>query len=117
VISPIHFALILFVVANWGLSFVVIHVGLQGVPPLLLAALRFTVATVVCFGAWAYLIGRYSAVQVAPFSLLVPVFGMGLSAWLLNESFTAIKLLAAVLVVIGLLFNSFGHLIGRLKVL
>jgi O-acetylserine/cysteine efflux transporter len=44
VISPIHFALILFVVFNWGLSFVVIHFGLQGVPPLLLATLRFAVA-------------------------------------------------------------------------
>ncbi len=66
------------------------------------------IATVVCFGAWAFLIGRYSAVQIAPFSLLVPVFGMLLSALMLGEQFTLIKLLAAFLVVLGLLINVFG---------
>jgi len=30
------------VVVIWGVNFVVIHVGLQDVPPLLLGALRFT---------------------------------------------------------------------------
>ena len=34
------------VTAIWGFNFVVIAVGLQGVPPLLLAALRFILAAV-----------------------------------------------------------------------
>jgi O-acetylserine/cysteine efflux transporter len=66
------------------------------------------IATVVCFGAWAFLIGRYSASQIAPFSLLVPVFGMMLSAVMLGEQFTSIKLVAAALVVLGLIINVFG---------
>jgi O-acetylserine/cysteine efflux transporter len=67
------------------------------------------VATVVCFGAWAWLIGRYSAAVVAPFALLVPVFGMFSSAVLLGEAFNAFKLVAAALVVAGLVINVFGE--------
>jgi O-acetylserine/cysteine efflux transporter len=66
------------------------------------------IATVLCFGAWAFLIGNYSAVKIAPFSLLVPVFGMVLSALMLGEQFNLIKLAAAFLVVLGLLINVFG---------
>jgi O-acetylserine/cysteine efflux transporter len=66
------------------------------------------IATVVCFGAWAFLIGRYGASKIAPFSLLVPVFGMMLSALMLGEQFTSIKLVAAFLVVLGLIINVFG---------
>ncbi len=74
------------------------------------------IATVVCFGAWAFLIGRYSASQIAPFSLLVPVFGMVLSALMLGEQFTSIKLFAAFLVVLGLIINVFGSRISWRKV-
>ena len=70
------------------------------------------IATVVCFGAWAFLIGRYGASQIAPFSLLVPVFGMMLSALMLGEQFTSIKLVAAFLVVLGLMINVFGSRIS-----
>lgn len=40
--SPRHIALALFVVLIWGVNFVVIHAGLEGVPPLLFAAIRFS---------------------------------------------------------------------------
>ena len=39
-----HFLLALLVVATWGINFVVIKVGLHGVPPFLLASLRFVLA-------------------------------------------------------------------------
>ncbi|MPZ80323.1 MAG: EamA family transporter [Actinophytocola sp.] len=61
------------------------------------------VATVVGFGVWGYLIRSYSASTVAPFSLLVPVFGMAASALLLDERLTPTRLLAAVLIIIGVL--------------
>ena len=61
------------------------------------------VATVVGFGTWGYLIRTYSASTVAPFSLLVPVFGMAASALLLGERLTALKVLAAVLIITGVL--------------
>lgn len=40
--SPRHIALALLVVLIWGLNFVVIHAGLDGVPPLMFAAIRFS---------------------------------------------------------------------------
>lgn len=45
-----HAALFLCLSAVWGTAFMVTKVGLQTVPPTLLAALRFDIATVVLFG-------------------------------------------------------------------
>ena len=56
-------------------------------------------------GAWAWLLGRYPAASIAPTSLLVPVFGMAASAWLLAEPLPAWKLAAAALVLLGLALN------------
>ena len=61
------------------------------------------VATVAGFGIWGYLIRTYSASTVAPFSLLVPVFGMGTSALLLGEEISPLKLLAGALIIAGVL--------------
>lgn len=61
------------------------------------------VATVIGFGVWGYLIRTYSASAVAPFSLLVPVFGMASAALLLGEQVTPPKLVAAVLIIVGVL--------------
>jgi len=61
------------------------------------------VATVAGFGTWGYLIRTYSASTVAPFSLLVPVFGMAASALLLGERISPLKLLAGVLIIAGVL--------------
>ncbi|AXL51824.1 acetylserine transporter [Paraburkholderia caffeinilytica] len=44
--SPKDLLLALVVVIAWGVNFVVIKVGLHGVPPMLLGALRFTLAAV-----------------------------------------------------------------------
>lgn len=70
-----------------------------------IGAVAFTglLATVVGFGIWGYLIRTYSASVVAPFSLLVPVFGMASAALLLDERLTPLKLVAAVLIIGGVL--------------
>lgn len=60
-------------------------------------------ATVAGFGVWGYLIRTYSASAVAPFSLLVPVFGMAAAALLAGERLTPLRVLAAVLIVAGVL--------------
>jgi O-acetylserine/cysteine efflux transporter len=60
-------------------------------------------ATIAGFGVWGYLIRTYSASVVAPFSLLVPVFGMASSALLLGERLGPLKLAAAVLIIAGVL--------------
>jgi O-acetylserine/cysteine efflux transporter len=44
--APKDLLLALMVVVAWGINFVVIKVGLHGVPPMLLGALRFTLAAV-----------------------------------------------------------------------
>jgi O-acetylserine/cysteine efflux transporter len=44
--QPLHLLLALSVIAIWGFNFVVIKVGLQEIPPLLLCALRFALAAV-----------------------------------------------------------------------
>ena len=58
--------------------------------------------------AWAWLLNRHPAATIAPASLLVPVFGMGASAWLLAEPLPLWKLAAAGLVISGLALNTLG---------
>jgi O-acetylserine/cysteine efflux transporter len=58
-------------------------------------------ATTVGWGLWAYLMRAYPSSTVAPFSLLVPVFGLGFAALLLGEPLTVRVVIAAVLVVAG----------------
>jgi O-acetylserine/cysteine efflux transporter len=62
-------------------------------------------ATTVGWGLWAYLMRAYSAGTVAPFSLLVPVFGLGFAALLLGEALTVRVIVAAALVVSGVLLT------------
>ena len=57
---------------------------------------------------WAILLGKYPANVVAPFTLLVPIFGIGFSLVLLGETISGIEVLGSVLVFAGLLVNVFG---------
>lgn len=57
------------------------------------------------YGAWNWLLARHAAATVTPMALLVPVFGMGASAWMLGEPLPGWKLLAAALVLAGLSLN------------
>ncbi|MFJ1707960.1 EamA family transporter [Kitasatospora sp. NPDC088346] len=60
------------------------------------------VSTLFGFVAWSFLLRSYDASAVAPYSLLVPVFGMSSSWLLLGERFSATAGVAAVLVVAGI---------------
>ncbi|MFG2414529.1 EamA family transporter [Streptomyces goshikiensis] len=64
------------------------------------------VSTVFGFGAWSYLMRRYPASSVAPFSLLVPVFGMSSAALVLGEEISALRWVAALLLVGGVAATS-----------
>lgn len=61
--------------------------------------------TLVAFGIWAWLLRRYPAALVAPFTLLVPMVGMSSAAWLLDEPAAWWKLAGATLVLSGLALN------------
>lgn len=66
------------------------------------------VATILGYGIWGTLLGRYETWRVAPLSLLVPVVGMASAALLLGETLSALQLVGAVLVMAGLYINVFG---------
>ncbi|MQB09763.1 O-acetylserine/cysteine exporter [Agrobacterium sp. ICMP 6402] len=69
-------------------------------------------ATIVGAGIWSYLLLRYPAGTVAPFSLLVPVVGF-ISAYLaFAEHITLFEVLGAGLVILGLVLNVFGRRIA-----
>lgn len=57
------------------------------------------------YAAWSWLLTRHPASLVSPLALLVPVFGMGASAWWLGEPLPAWKIGAAGLVMLGLVLN------------
>jgi O-acetylserine/cysteine efflux transporter len=64
------------------------------------------VTTVFGFGAWGWLLHRHPASTVAPFSLLVPVFGMSSAALFLHESVGPLRWAAAALLVGGVALTS-----------
>ncbi|WP_442580020.1 EamA family transporter [Mesorhizobium sp. ASY16-5R] len=73
-------------------------------------------STLFCFAAWSRLLGLYPVSTVAPFTLLVPVFGFLGSAVLLGEPLQGWKLAASGLVIAGLCLNLFGpRLLGLRK--
>lgn len=71
------------------------------------------IATIVGYGIWGSLLGRYETWRVAPLSLLVPVVGMGSAALLLGETLSATQLVGAVLIMAGLYINVFGLRVRR----
>ncbi len=68
-------------------------------------ALLFVVVTATLFGfaVWGFMLNKYPAAQVAPFSLLVPIFGLTFSYIILGEAVSFIQLAGAGLVIAGLL--------------
>ncbi|MEU9860530.1 EamA family transporter [Streptomyces sp. NPDC047971] len=64
------------------------------------------ITTVFGFGAWGLLLRRYPASSVAPFSLLVPVFGMSSAALFLDEGISPLRWCAAALLVGGVALTS-----------
>lgn len=59
------------------------------------------------YAAWGWLLSKHPAAVVAPAPLLVPIFGMGASAYFLSEPLPLWKVMAAGLVIAGLVINLF----------
>lgn len=66
-------------------------------------------ATVGAYTVWGRLFGRYRSAQVMPFFLLVPVFGIGLSALLLGERLTLQQAAGAAMIFAGLALATMGR--------
>jgi O-acetylserine/cysteine efflux transporter len=127
-LAPAHLLLAVAVMAVWGSNFVVIKVALAALPPLTLAALRFTavVFPLVFFlkrpaASWANLAaygvligaGQFGALFIALRADVTPglaslimqtqvFFTIGLSMWLTGERLKAVQVVALVLAVAGL---------------
>ncbi|MBN3804838.1 EamA family transporter [Paraburkholderia sp. Ac-20336] len=87
--SPRDLLLALIVVIAWGVNFVVIKVGLHGVPPMLLGALRFTLAAVpaVFFVRrpqmpWRWLFAYGATISFGQFAFLFSAMYVGMPAGL-----------------------------------
>jgi O-acetylserine/cysteine efflux transporter len=65
-------------------------------------------STLLGFAVWSWLLSHYPAATVAPFTLLVPVFGFTSSALALGEPLYQWKLAAAILIIAGLCINLTG---------
>ena len=87
-----------------------IEAGLTSASAAGIAALLYVVvvATAFGFGSWTWLLRRHTASKVAPFALLVPVFGIA-SAWAaLGERPDAVELIGAAIVLCGLALVTFA---------
>jgi O-acetylserine/cysteine efflux transporter len=78
--------------------------ALAGGNPTLWACLAYNVlgASLLGYGGWSWLLRHHPASQVAPFTLLVPVFGLGASAVLLQEVIEPLTWMGIALVFTGL---------------
>jgi O-acetylserine/cysteine efflux transporter len=60
-------------------------------------------STILCFAIWGQLSKQYPASTVAPFSLLVPIFGAASAAIALGKRFGSARMIGVTLVLIGLI--------------
>lgn len=63
------------------------------------------ISTLVCYSLWSLLLNRLPTATIAPFTLLVPIFGFLASVLLLGEALPSWKIFASLLVILGLCFN------------
>ena len=127
-LSPRHLALAVAVMAVWGSNFVVIKFALAHLPPLLLAALRFTAVFLPAafflkrpqaswsnLAAYGMLIGagQFGALFIALRADVTPglaslimqtqvFFTIGLSMWLTGERLKIVQVVALVLAIAGI---------------
>lgn len=88
------------------------HIDLKGI--LSIAYLSFA-ASIFGYSIWGKLLSRYETWRVAPLTLLVPLVGLAAAWIILDETLSISQLSGAILIMMGLLVNVFGGLIGRRK--
>jgi O-acetylserine/cysteine efflux transporter len=95
---------VLAVVAEGGVVPVARELGAVGGSGVAALAYLVVFATVLGFGTWSALLGRYPAASVAPFTMLVPPVGLA-AAWIaLGERPSAVALAGSACVVAGLVW-------------
>ncbi|NMO55837.1 EamA family transporter [Actinoplanes sp. TBRC 11911] len=81
--------------------------ALRAIDPEAVLALLYValISTLAGFAGWGFLLRRYASATVAPFSMLVPFFGMASAAVFLGERIHALDVVGGVLVVGGILLG------------
>ncbi len=64
------------------------------------------IATLLAFAIWGWLLKTYSAADVTPFALLIPVVGIITSNLLLGESLSFVEKIGGIFIMFGLVFCS-----------
>lgn len=65
--------------------------------------------TLAGFSLWAYQLRRYPAAAVAPFTMMVPVFGLLFATLTVDEPMTSAKVTAAAVVLVGVALCQWGQ--------
>ncbi|MEV6861157.1 EamA family transporter [Streptosporangium subroseum] len=89
-----------------GLSLLVegiphLEFSMEGTLSVLYVAL---ISTLGGFGVWGFLLQRYDASVVAPYALLVPIFGMSSAALVTGEPISSAQFVAGALILSGVLY-------------
>jgi len=81
------------------IGYALTHLNMAGIG----SVLYLTVcATVIGYGGWGALLKAYPASTVAPFSLLIPVFGIACARLVMGETFGPLRLGGMALILLGL---------------
>jgi len=138
-LKPIHLITALIVIVLWGMNFVVIKIGLKGIPPLLLAALRFTFvafpaifflakpkvelkwlviyATTISFAQFAFLFSAIAVGMPAGLASLVlqaqAFFTVGLAALIFGDRLKPSNVIGIFIASLGLLLLGSASITNR----
>lgn len=84
---------------------------------IIVAAIMYLVyfSTMFGYGTWSWLVKNYPIATIAPYALLVPILGFLSSALVLHEPLQSWKIIAAVMVILGLCINYVGSKVSSRK--
>lgn len=104
-VPPIPMIILSLIFEGPGAFVGVFHAG-----PLALASAGYIAygSTLIGYGTWARLLGKYPASLVAPFTLLVPVVGFVAGYLAFGEEMTRLEVLGSLLILAGLSLNVIG---------
>ncbi len=97
-----------------SMAFTVTHLSSKGIGALLYIVY---VSTLIGYGIWNWLISKYPVSMVVPYTLLIPVIGMASAVLFFGEPLQSWKIMAGLLVLIGLSINVLGprFLVARVR--
>jgi O-acetylserine/cysteine efflux transporter len=92
-----------------------LFIQLPQLPAVTLFAVAYIIyaSTYFGYGAWSWLLSRYTMSTIAPFALLVPIVAIVCSSLMLGETFEVWKMVAVILVVTGMAINLLGERVLR----